>query len=167
MSDGITILCDGDTVVITTTAGEPGPHLRPREQRGGPVVRDVAAAVLRGMRLHQDSERPQGEKGERRRVVSAVEVMTVKVYRGGGRRYFSRAAAYHGAARSIVNGKCDCERDSFLYDPCGGPPDSCEYCSRADRATRVDTYRHRLIKRLARWLRWRDDRAAQFSAGVR
>jgi hypothetical protein len=35
---------------------------------------------------------------------------TAKVYRGGGRRWLTRDAAYYGAAKAIVRAACYCER---------------------------------------------------------
>jgi hypothetical protein len=32
-----------------------------------------------------------------------------KVYRAGGRRFFSKKAAFHAAARAIIKKRCDCE----------------------------------------------------------
>lgn len=95
--------------------------------------------------------------------MTAIVKSTATVYRGGGRRYFSLAAAYHGEARQRVNAKCECPR--ILDDEW---PGYCDYCNRAPPADLFDgsegpykppdPYRTRLIKRLARWLRWCDER---------
>ena len=37
-----------------------------------------------------------------------VERETATVYRGGGRRYFTKRAAYVSAARAKIDGHCEC-----------------------------------------------------------
>ena len=120
---------------------------------------------------------------EAHRVV--VEPVTVTIYRhnvagGRRRRWFTRKQAYHSAALAMVNNACDCTPDWALQE--GDAPESCDYCSRIcagrrrgvkgqrlrhyfdqdsgqDCSEALDhSYRYLLVARLARWLRWRDER---------
>lgn len=109
-----------------------------------------------------------------------VVARTVTVYlsHGKGRRWLTKAAAYRWAAIAMVDERCKCSRGS-PYDfngPCPEPPDTCRYCSRAPEKPKFehhegghyeeidhsppDSYRYRLVARLARWLRWMDERSA-------
>lgn len=49
---------------------------------------------------------------------------TATVWRGGGRRYFTRKAAELAQARSAVRSRCDCSNGDYVT-----PPYSCHYHS--------------------------------------
>jgi hypothetical protein len=105
-----------------------------------------------------------------------VTTRTVTVYQslGKGRRWLTKAAAYRWAAIAMVNARCKCDRG---YDFNGPGPESCVYCSRAPEKPKFehhdgghyeeiehsppDSYRWRLVNRLSRWLRWRDESEAR------
>ena len=78
-------------------------------------------------------------------MMTPVRVVAI-VYVGAGRRYFSKRSAYNAIARKAVSGKhpCACEdaSDDGAYPGyvCGA------------HGEMVD----KVVKRLARWLRWRD-----------
>lgn len=113
----------------------------------------------------------------------AVTASKVTIYRvnGKGRGWRSKPAAYRSAAISIINEKCDTMHDAGYHDRHG---ETCKYCSRlCDGGGRANgrrmrhtydpcngfdcaegpthSYRYRLVARLARWLRWRDERAVK------
>ena len=87
----------------------------------------------------------------------AVEAVKRTVYRathhrhGRQRTYFSREAAYRSAANALVYSACE-EADT-------GGCHSCRYCGNQNDADRSERW-VKLRNRLARWLRWRDERAA-------
>lgn len=115
----------------------------------------------------------------------AVRAQTTTVYlsdapTGRRRRWFTKSAAYRSAAISRVNAACKCGNQRHA-DP--WERDSCGYCARAKCERRecenrqplglggpclddvecgepAHSYRYRLVARLARWLRWNDDRAS-------
>lgn len=108
----------------------------------------------------------------------AIETRTATVYIGNVRRRFTKRAAYNDAAFKLMTTRCDgCSRNHG-YDRDGAPyGDSCFYCcgyAMSDRETSRETdcfggtheepglstseRWHRLHKRLARWLMWRDSK---------
>ena len=87
--------------------------------------------------------------------MSTVTTETATVYRGAGRRWFTRRAAYRAVARAVVNERCretgDCdggEADALA----GYVPPGCRWHRDPDHA-------ERLLTRLARRYE-RRDRAA-------
>lgn len=71
-----------------------------------------------------------------------VETVEAIVFKAGGRRYFTKNAAYLAAARNKIKTKCECYDGSNGYD--GGnyyeePPETCKY--------HEDTNRYEEIKR--------------------
>lgn len=122
--------------------------------------------------------------------MSAVEVTTAKVYRvgGKGKAWLSKTGAYRSAAIHRVIDACVKRHDSLAeaMDSDHGAPRRCKYCRRTcDGSRRVrhvayrydyyvqeegcendptHSYRYRLVARLARWLRWRDEREAEIAA---
>lgn len=80
-----------------------------------------------------------------------VTTETATVYRGGGRRYLTRRAAYMKAAYRLMQRKCDCtpyEKDT------GAGGFNCKYCT-------PQFERHAELRaRLARWLQHMDSRMA-------
>lgn len=118
------------------------------------------------------------------RAVSAVQRVRY-VVDGHGRSFGSRMAAYrHVANRRVIQACIACaDADLAKSDAHGASAlHSCRYCSRTcadlrglkhydgydDRGSceqdPTHTYRYRLVGRLARWLRWRDGRAAALGA---
>lgn len=116
---------------------------------------------------------------------AAVRAQSTTVYvsdvpAGRRRRWFTKAAAYRSAAIARVNAACECGNQHYV-DP--WERDVCAYCARV-RCERREcenrqplgrggldlgpeecgdpshSYRYRLVARLARWLRWNDDRAS-------
>ncbi len=84
--------------------------------------------------------------------MSAVEVVTARVFKGGGRRFFSRAAAYRAEAkaRMFQQRPCDCDPDQPGFRDADGH--ICELHG-------MDTVRFaKLRDRYARLLAWRDRR---------
>ena len=83
----------------------------------------------------------------------AVQARTATVYQayGKGQRWLTKEAAYNGAAKQLMRARCDARGDCDSED-------RCFYCGSADHDGR-DRWR-RLRARLARWLRWRDERVA-------
>ena len=75
-----------------------------------------------------------------------VEQQTATVFRGGGRRFFTKRAAYRAAAKAKINEYCDCDPG----DPATGEAaDICEYHEDMDKW-------ERLVTRLARFYQYRD-----------
>lgn len=60
------------------------------------------------------------------------EVATV--YRGGGRRFFTRRAAERAEAKAIIRKRCECERGDILNGDYGY---TCRYHSDRDRYERA------------------------------
>lgn len=109
-----------------------------------------------------------------------IVTRTVTVYQalGRGRRWFTKAAAYRSAAIAKVNERCKCPHGAS-YDHYGPGPEvetPCRYCSRAPEKPMFehfdggapeiehsppDSYRWRLVGRLARWMQWRDSRTSE------
>lgn len=112
---------------------------------------------------------------------------TVTVYRvgGKGKAWLSKNAAYRSAAIHRVIRACEDRHDDIavvMPDDHGAPP-RCKYCRKTcDGSKRVrhtayrydyyvqeegcaqdpsHSYRYRLVGRLARWLRWRDERSGE------
>lgn len=53
-----------------------------------------------------------------------VIIETAIVYRGAGRRYFTKGGALRSFAKAAIKRRCDCERD----DPATGyPGNTCKY----------------------------------------
>lgn len=117
---------------------------------------------------------------------SAVTASKVTVYRanGKGRGFRVKSAAYRSAAIRLLNDACDKQHTAGYHDRNG---ETCNYCARwCDGGGRTNgkrtkhhdgftqytedgyscesdpthSYRYRLVGRLARWLRWRDERGA-------
>lgn len=111
----------------------------------------------------------------------------VTVYRvnGKGKAWLCKNAAYRSAAIHRVIRACEERHDDLavsMPDDHGHPP-LCRYCRKTcDGSKRVrhvsyrydyyvqeegcendptHSYRYRLVARLARWLRWRDERAVK------
>ena len=78
--------------------------------------------------------------------MTAIQTQTATVYVGGGRRCFTKAAAYNAAAKAMMRAHCDHDRE-----------DSCRYCDSMETHDAGERWK-RLRARLARWLRWRDER---------
>ncbi len=113
--------------------------------------------------------------------MSYVVARTVTVYQslGKGHRWLTKTAAYRWAAIAMVNARCACSKPHQWDGDFNGPgpeePETCRYCSRAPEKPKFelhdgghceeidhsppDSYRWRLVNRLARWLRWRDERS--------
>lgn len=78
--------------------------------------------------------------------MSAVTQEQATVFRGGGRRYFTKRAAYVAAARECVRKVCECEPAEW---DTGYPGMTCGY------HTADEDYGERVVERLARLLqRW-------------
>ena len=74
-----------------------------------------------------------------------------------GRRYLTRNNAYKASARALIKARCQRNAERIEGDWCE------EYDSKGDGHTcRRHDFRHnpRLIARLVRWMKWRDDRRA-------
>lgn len=54
-----------------------------------------------------------------------VQTETAQVYRGGGRRFFTRKAAERSEAKSIIRTRCECEHGDG--SPYGYPGQTCTY----------------------------------------
>lgn len=99
--------------------------------------------------------------------IPSLTVELVPVYRCGtrGRRYLRKWVAYRSAAQQAwLRRHCVCEGDT---DTCAGEksdrymPDEYGRCDCHDAPERDET-----VKRLARWLRWRDGRRAAIAEQV-
>lgn len=53
-----------------------------------------------------------------------VETIQATVFKGGGRRFFTKKAAYHSAARAKIKTRCTCYAGSSYPD---GPGETCDY----------------------------------------
>lgn len=113
-----------------------------------------------------------------------MQAQTATIYRvdGKGKAWLSKGAAYRSAAIGMLNAKCDTMHEAGYFDRNG---ETCKYCSRrcdgigrtSGRRTKhhdgfspytedgyeceqdpTHSYRYRLVGRLARWLRWRDEK---------
>lgn len=110
----------------------------------------------------------------------------VTVYRvnGKGRGWRSKPAAYRSAALAMLRAACECHYDDHEYGM-GTVTEHhvCRLCKRTCELHRslrhteyrydayvqeegcendpTHSYRYRLVARLARWLRWRDERATK------
>lgn len=86
----------------------------------------------------------------------AVVARTATVYKGGGRTYITKAGAYKRAAVMLIRSKPHDPCDDLLDYDYGGYERQirreCPYCDYGSKAAL------KLIKRLARWLKWRDSR---------
>lgn len=69
---------------------------------------------------------------------------TATVYRGGGRRYFTKRAAYVAEARAKINSRCDCEPQEWNDYQTGYMAVPCKYHEDTDKY-------EKLKARLARW----------------
>lgn len=80
--------------------------------------------------------------------MSVVQSRTITAYQalGNGRRWLTKAAAYNDAAKRMMRERCDHDRE-----------DGCFYCY--ESAVNDERWK-RTRARLARWLRWRDERLA-------
>lgn len=82
--------------------------------------------------------------------VSAVEAVTARVFKGGGRRFFSRAAAYRAEAKARMFQQRPCDCDPGTPGHYGADGNTCELHS-------MDTVRFaKLRDRYARLLAWGD-----------
>lgn len=103
-----------------------------------------------------------------RKMVAVYEHQVPGVKR---RRWFTRDAAYRSAAIALVNAACDKVHDYFVDGPCRLCRRTCDGSGRRVRHydevgdglgtcenDPTHSYRYRLVGRLARWLRWRDER---------
>ena len=92
-----------------------------------------------------------------------IERQQATVYKVAGKRFLTRGAAYLRAARVRVHTAYPCECDHDVGAWCGHHmlrPGETEY----DDGTGYESGRiwfTRLVRRLARWYRWHDDRATQ------
>ena len=78
-----------------------------------------------------------------------VETLTATVYKGGGKRYLTKRAAYYAAARAKINSRCDCEPCDYADYETGYMPVMCQWHEDRDRCEAV-------IQRLARWYQHAD-----------
>ena len=74
---------------------------------------------------------------------------TAKIYKGGGRRFFTQKAAYIHAARAKIRSRCDCEPPEYADFETGYIPCPCKYHEDMDKLDR-------LKNRLARWYKYLD-----------
>ncbi len=82
-----------------------------------------------------------------------VTTETAQVFRGGGRRWFSKGAAIHGEARAMyqaaskAKGRCDCDSGRG-YGPGEEPGYMCKYHDHSDPVYgRYIRYAQHLIKK--------------------
>ena len=66
------------------------------------------------------------------------------VYKGGGRRYLTKRAAYNGAARAKIRSRCDCEPGLYNDYQTGYAAMPCRYHEDMDKCAKLQS-------RLARW----------------
>lgn len=112
--------------------------------------------------------------------MTSIASRTVTVYQaeGRGRQYFTKKAAYTAAAIARINAACMRNHPEATCWHAVEGRERCRYCSRlCDRSRRQrhygpspddygcdqereHSYRYRLVARLARWMRWRDEREA-------
>lgn len=87
-----------------------------------------------------------------------IEPITTKAYRGGGRRCFSRKAAYRHAAKALIWAKYPCQCTDDPPDPGSGYPGYPETCERHQwPAGRYGL----LVRRFGRFLAFLDRRDRQ------
>lgn len=75
-----------------------------------------------------------------------VEIQTATVFKGGGRRFFTKRAAYRSAAKAKIRERCECYPDDPIT---GDPGESCEYHEDLEKWDRI-------VTRLARLYQYRD-----------
>ncbi len=84
--------------------------------------------------------------------MSAIEAVSARVFKGGGRRFFSRAAAYRAEAKARMFAQRPCDCDPGSPEHYGADGNACELHD-------MDTVRFaRLRDRYARMLAWKDRR---------
>ncbi len=85
----------------------------------------------------------------------AVVERTATVYKGGGRTYITKAGAYKRAAVMLIHAKPGESHEEPDFDEYGRqmtPSCTCSRCMFGSDSQK------KLIKRLARWLKWRDNK---------
>ena len=83
--------------------------------------------------------------------MNVITKETATVYRGGGKRYFTKKAAYNAAARAKIKTRCDCESPMLADFETGYLPVCCKYHEDADRLAKLQA-------RLARWYKYQDSK---------
>jgi hypothetical protein len=74
----------------------------------------------------------------------SIQREVATVYRGGGRRWFSKKSACNAEARALIKKRCDCEKD----DPSiGYSGETCHYHSDMNRYARIKKRLSRFIER--------------------
>jgi hypothetical protein len=109
----------------------------------------------------------------------ASRAVTVYQAEGRGRQYFTKKAAYTAASIARINAACMARHPKALSWNEVQEEERCRYCTRTCDGSRRDrhrsgshedygcaeevehSYRYRLVARLARWLRWRDERGGK------
>ena len=81
------------------------------------------------------------------------------VYRGGERRYFTKRAAYNGAARDKIMSRCECEVSAYDDFEMGYMAIPCRYHEDMDKLAGLQA-------RLARWYRHLDQASEQEQANI-
>lgn len=68
---------------------------------------------------------------------------TAIVYRGGGRRWFSKKAAAKAEAKAMIRKRCECSRTHYYSDGSFDPGETCHWHADIERFVR---YRDRLAR---------------------